>query len=186
MGKRTEKFDVVCTGCGVTYQLPQHRLAKAKYCSRECKKEHKGALKFKCINCGKEYERWQAAIKHDGPTKYCSVKCRSNYAWKTPFSTSKGSHGYKVKNVGGRQIKEHRHVMAKHLGRELLAHETVHHKNGDRADNRLQNLELWSKSQPYGQRVTDKIDWAKEFLSRYGFVVTSPGASEEEQAQTVN
>ena len=32
----------------------------------------------------------------------------------------------------------------------------------------VENLELWSKSQPHGQRVSDKIVWAKEILALYG------------------
>lgn len=43
----------------------------------------------------------------------------------------------------------------------------VHHKNGNRSDNRPENLELWSKSQPPGQQVEDKVRWAREILERY-------------------
>jgi len=68
-------------------------------------------------------------------------------------------------------VLEHRYLMEQFLERKLNRNENIHHKNGVRSDNRLENLELWTTQQPSGQRVEDKISWAKDFLEKHGYVV---------------
>lgn len=172
-----------CEACGVTY-APSG--PSARFCSQACRW---GTAK--CESCGETFvKRQDQGVKSATDNRFCSVECR----WKAAktrdqygryldsngyivlhkrFSTREPSRGlndqgYVRLNLrqDGRVL-EHRHVMEQHLGRELLPDETVHHINGVKTDNRLENLELWASKHPKGQRIPDLVAFAVEILERY-------------------
>lgn len=161
-------FVAGCTGPGTTRGLCTMHYQRQRITGDA---GSSGALHGKC---------WVIGCESDSS---CRGLCTSHYDLLLttgdpgPLRRKKKSRGHRPANPksyvrittpDGRRMDEHRFVMEQHIGRPLLRHETPHHKNGDRADNRIENLELWSSAQPAGQRVADKLAYAREIIALYG------------------
>lgn len=131
---------------------------RRRYCSKQCSNLAKRSLPVierPCEHCGK--------ILTKGDRESTTVFARRRFCAGRCAARRNSKPRYRKIFVGGIVMQEHRYVMQQTLGRELLPSESVHHKNGDRLDNRPDNLELWYKGQPAGQRVTDLIVYLCEF-----------------------
>ena len=89
----------------------------------------------------------------------------NNPCWKGGKTINKG---YIMIYIGNHKYKmEHILMMEQYLERKLLKTETVHHKNGIRNDNRLENLELWNSRHPKGQKIKDMVKFCEDYLKIY-------------------
>lgn len=119
--------EVPCKVCGKYKYVHPSKIGRTKYCSMACRNKD-----FSFWQRGEKNYRWNGGTCKIG--KYLYIKSPNH-----PYKNS------------GRYVAEHRLVMEKEIGRYLTSNEEVHHKNGIKDDNRIENLELVIKKIHFGE-----------------------------------
>lgn len=157
--RRITHITVRCKECETVYSIAKSRyndgFLRFKFCSDRCYHTYKIRIKvrsimsktYSCSNCGIKFTAYRQG---KSGLHFCSQDCSKQYMKGENHhsfisGTTINSAGYKCIKVGDKYLYEHRLIMEEFLNRKLDKNEVVHHKDGNKLNNDLNNLELMTK-----------------------------------------
>lgn len=165
-----EMIELDCPGCGRKFEkyASDHRVIHGKtiFCSRECYLEYYRKKNTAiCPVCGKTYKRKRSS------NKVCSSECARKYNSMNAKHKVYMENGYLVEHKKGYNkkgnVKQHRRIMEEYLGRPLNPDEIVHHINGIKTDNRIENLQVMTWSEHSSMHRKEEIANGKHLFGGY-------------------
>lgn len=163
----SKRITVNCAQCGTPIiRFPSQATSKRVFCSRECsQRAQRRRVACTCFRCGKIFERWESAARN-AEKHFCSRTCQAaSRSGELNPNWNGGSFvrpdGYvAVRTDGGGYVLEHRLVMEQSLGRYLTKDEVVHHIDGDKERNDIENLQLLTPSEHTLLHLSE-IEWSR-------------------------
>ena len=132
-----------CEKCSKSFYTPA---TIVRFCSIHCSKSNK--IPIKCNTCKKTYFQIPSEIVNK-KRHFCSMKCRNilyKYSGNPNWKDGKSILPYKTIRINGKQIRRHRYIMEKKIGRKLKHFEVVHHINHNPKDDRISNLKIMTRN----------------------------------------
>jgi ribosomal protein S27AE len=162
-----------------------------RLCSRKCADAFmaRHSITMTCVRCGAEYRVRPSQRSRRSIGGFCSKRCEGDSKIKRPLDRVHNGriarldqHGYVMlyepdhpKAGNGGWFPEHRLVMEQQLGRALRTDEHVHHINGIKNDNRLENLTIMDandhaalSSRDYRHAINAKLKRLADYERRFG------------------
>ena len=152
-----------CETCGVLVERVPSQILSRVFCSRQCAgRGFRSGVLLTCDQCrGVYYQTKLEAVRRNKKRNFCWRECAFKFR-----ATHRKATTYLKCGQGHRHM--HRMVAAHILGRELAPKEVVHHIDGNRANNKPQNLAVFP-SQSHHNRCHQN-HMSVEELRRYALV----------------
>lgn len=157
---------VLCFHCGAQKTVQPSKVRARNFCTHKCftsywRSERQQRI---CANCSTPVAR---SVSRTHATTFCSPECQcahtrgeNHHRWQGGRTISRGGYAF-IKMPDGSYKQEHRLVMEQHIGRLLCEDEVIDHLNGDKLDNRLENLSLTNQPD-HARRHFALATWSKQ------------------------